>query len=198
MIPNFDGKWKHSDNITSSFSFLSQTTNFILFQIERVCRRQFRIWWKWWKVLQRGRKRCGKRRNFSLQVIFSFSRSVSKTLLLKWCETRAPFVGRGLTHYHTMPHFDALKIYSFEKTLCEQEKLLVTSNFSFSHNIFSPIWHLCFLFLFWMHFQMTSAICFNLDQSRTLTSGKRLRRVFSGHNQEVRIMSINSFIDVLV
>ena len=30
-----------------------------------------------------------------------------------------------LTHYHTMPHFDALKI--------------VTSNFSFSHYVFYPI-----------------------------------------------------------
>ena len=31
---------------------LSQTTNFRLFQIERVCRPQFQIWWKWQNVLQ--------------------------------------------------------------------------------------------------------------------------------------------------
>ena len=43
-----------------------QTTNFRLFQTERVCRRQFQIWWKWQKVIQTGRKQCGKRRNCSL------------------------------------------------------------------------------------------------------------------------------------
>ena len=40
-----------------------QTTNFRLFQTERVCRQQFQIWWKWQKVIQTGRKHCGKRRN---------------------------------------------------------------------------------------------------------------------------------------
>ena len=33
-----------------------QTTNFRLFQIERVCRQQFQIWRKWQKVIQMGRK----------------------------------------------------------------------------------------------------------------------------------------------
>ena len=36
-----------------------------------------------------------------------------------------------------MPHFDALKIYSCGKQ-CE------TSNFSFTHNVFYPIWHFFF------------------------------------------------------
>ena len=45
-----------------------QTTNFRLFQTERVCRRQFQIWRKWQKVIQMGRKHCGKRRNCSLRV----------------------------------------------------------------------------------------------------------------------------------
>ena len=40
-----------------------QTTNFRLFQTERVCRRQFQIWRKWKKVILTGRKHCGKRRN---------------------------------------------------------------------------------------------------------------------------------------
>ena len=34
---------------------LSRTTNFRLFQTERVCRRQTLISWKWQKVLQKGR-----------------------------------------------------------------------------------------------------------------------------------------------
>ena len=44
---------------------LSQTTNFGLFQTERVCRRQFQTRQTWHKVLQRGRKHSGKRRNCS-------------------------------------------------------------------------------------------------------------------------------------
>ena len=49
-----------------------QTTNFRLFQTERVCRRQFQIWRKWQKVTQKGRKHCGKRRNCSLRAISPF------------------------------------------------------------------------------------------------------------------------------
>ena len=44
---------------------LSHAINFRLFQTERVCRRQFLIWWKWRKVLKTGRKHSGKRRNCS-------------------------------------------------------------------------------------------------------------------------------------
>ena len=51
-----------------------------------------------------------------------------------------------LTNYHTMMHFDALRIYRWLwKTLWEKAKLLVTSNFSFSHNVFYPIWYLFFI-----------------------------------------------------
>ena len=49
-----------------------QTTNFRLFQAERVCRRQFQIWQKWQKVIQMGRKHCGKRRNCLLRAISPF------------------------------------------------------------------------------------------------------------------------------
>ena len=51
---------------------LSQTTNFRLFQTERVGRRQFQIRWNWQKVLQTGRNHCGKRRNCSLRGISPF------------------------------------------------------------------------------------------------------------------------------
>ena len=49
-----------------------QMTNFRLFQTERVCRRQLQILWKWHKVIQTGRKHCGKRRNCSLWAISPF------------------------------------------------------------------------------------------------------------------------------
>ena len=58
-----------------------QTTNFRLFQTERVCRRPFQIWRKWQKVIQMGRKHSGKRRNCMLQAVFSkglFPRGVKR------------------------------------------------------------------------------------------------------------------------
>ena len=41
-----------------------------------------------------------------------------------------------LAHSHTMTPFDAPGKQAFLKTLWEKEKLLVTSNFSFSHSVF--------------------------------------------------------------
>ena len=61
------------------FLTLSQTTNFTLFQIERVCRRQFWTWWKWQKVLQAGKKHYGKMRNCSLWAISPFPTMFQKT-----------------------------------------------------------------------------------------------------------------------
>ena len=60
------------------------TTNFRLFQIDRVCRRQFPTWWKWQKVIQMGRKHCGKRRNCSLWAISPFPTVFSKASLYNW------------------------------------------------------------------------------------------------------------------
>ena len=50
-----------------------------------------------------------------------------------------------LTHYHTMPHFDTLKIYSCGNIVRKGE-IACYKHFSFSHNVFCPIWHLFFLF----------------------------------------------------
>ena len=83
-----------------------------------------------------------------------------------------------LTHYHTMPHFDALKIYS-----CG------TSNFSFSHNVFCPIWHSFFIL---------SAVCFSLDQSKILSSDNGLTSNFSfSHNVFYPIWYIFSILNAL-
>ena len=57
-----------------------QTTNFRLFQTKKVCRRQFQIWKKWQKVIQTGRKHCGKRRNCSLRAISPFPTVFTKGL----------------------------------------------------------------------------------------------------------------------
>ena len=61
-----------------------QTTNFRLFQTERVCRRQF----------QTGRKHCGKRRNCSLRAISPFPTVFSKGLFLRGLK-RCYCVGMG-------------------------------------------------------------------------------------------------------
>ena len=41
-----------------------------------------------------------------------------------------------------MPHFDALKIHGCGKHCEKRRNLPVISNFSFSHIVFYPIWHL--------------------------------------------------------
>ena len=62
-----------------SYLTLSPTRNFRLFQTERVCRRQFQIWYKWQKLLQVGRKHCGKWINCSLRAISPFPTCFQKT-----------------------------------------------------------------------------------------------------------------------
>ena len=71
-----------------------QTTNFRLFQTERVCRGQFQIWGKWQTVIQMGRKLCGKRRNCSLRAISPFSTVFSKGLFPRSVK-RCRCVGMG-------------------------------------------------------------------------------------------------------
>ena len=85
-----------------------QTTNFRLFQTERVCRRQFQIQRKWQKVNQTGRKHCGKRRNCSLRAISPFPTVFSKCMFprgVKWCRC----VGMGYRlKWSNSPHIEAV------------------------------------------------------------------------------------------
>ena len=60
-----------------------------------------------------------------------------------------------------MPHFDAVKIYSCGK-YCEKRR----------NCLFSIVYGTYFSFE--MHFKMSTAIYFNLDKSKILSSGKRL------------------------
>ena len=55
-------------------------------------------------------------------------------------------VGNSLTHSHTTTPFDAFGIQAFLKHW-EKEKLLVTSNFSFSHSVFYPFGQLSSFFV---------------------------------------------------
>ena len=83
----------------SSWSFFQQlthfqTTNFRLFQTERVCRWQFQIWRRRQRVIQMGRKHCGKRRNCSLRAISPFPTVFSKGLFPRGVK-RCHCVGMG-------------------------------------------------------------------------------------------------------
>ena len=71
-----------------------QTTNFRLFQIERVCRQQFQIWWKWKKVIQTGRNHWEKEK-LLVTSNFSFSFSVFKRLVSQGCQ-KVLLCGNGL------------------------------------------------------------------------------------------------------
>ena len=86
--------WTIFNQYLTSPLTLSQMTNFRLFQTETVCRRQFQIGWKWLKVLQTGRKHCGKKRNCSLRAIFPFPTVFSKGLCCRHVKTRA-CLGKG-------------------------------------------------------------------------------------------------------
>ena len=83
----------HSSSYSSLLT-LSQTTNFRLFQTERVCRRQFKIRQKWRKIIPSGRKHCGKRRNCSLRAISPFPTVFSKGLFPRGVK-RCHCVGTG-------------------------------------------------------------------------------------------------------
>ena len=78
----------------------------------------------------------------------------------------------GLTHYHTMPHFNALKIHSCRKK-CEKRRNCLQQAISPFLTIFSTLYGTYFSFQ--MHFKMLSALYLNLDQTKILLSGNGLK-----------------------
>ena len=107
--------------------------NFRLFQTKKVCRRQFQIWWKWQKDIQTGRKHCGKRTNCSLRAISPFPKVFSKACFLG--ESKGVVVWEWVNPFLNKPWFLPVWSTNFLKTLRIKEKLLITSNFSFSHSV---------------------------------------------------------------
>ena len=99
---------------------LSETTNFRIFQSERVCRRQFWIWWKWQKRVEN----CVGKANCLLQAISPFPAVLSKVLYCrhvitlsqtspdfyvcavqafwKHCRKRRNCPSRAISHFPTM------------------------------------------------------------------------------------------------
>ena len=75
-----------------------------------------------------------------------------------------------LTLYQTSPCFNVLAVQVFLKTPWEKEKLLVTSNFSFSHSVFLSI--LRSFCHFSLNLKLSSANSFRLDESNICRLGK--------------------------
>ena len=120
---------------------LSQTTNFRLFQTERVCIWQFQIWWTWQKVHSNGWKKLWEKEKLVVTSNFSFSHSVFKRHVLQTRKNQGLF-GKGLKSWFipcvflNKPWFWRVCSTSLLKTLWENEKLPLMCNFSFSHNVF--------------------------------------------------------------
>ena len=103
-----------------------QTTNFRLFQTERICRRQFQIWQKWHKVIQMGRKHWEKEKLL--------------VLLFPQCFQKVCFPGasKGVIVWEWVKR---LKGKGIIKILWKKENLLVTTKqlfFPLSHQLFHP------------------------------------------------------------
>ena len=80
---------------------------------------------------------------------------------------------RPLTLPQTRPGFLRVCSTSLLKTLWEKEKLLVTSNFSFSRSVFYPFWRTFCHFV--LNLKLSSPDSFSLDQSQNLSFGKGLK-----------------------
>ena len=85
---------KKKQQLWNCFKPITRRKKFRLFQIESVCRRQFQIWRKWQKVIQMGRKHCGKRRNCSFRAIPLFPTVFLKGLFPRGVK-RCHCVGMG-------------------------------------------------------------------------------------------------------
>ena len=82
-----------------------QTTNFRLFQAEKICRWQFQIWQKWKKAIQMGWKHSGKRRNCLWGAISPFP-SVFKRHVSLEGHQKVSLCGNGLPEEYSLqtPH----------------------------------------------------------------------------------------------
>ena len=80
---------------------LSKTTNFTLFQTEKVCRRQFQVLCKWQTdSLPKKKKKLWGKEKLLVTSNFSFSHSMFKRLVLQTRQNQGLF-WKGLTHYQT-------------------------------------------------------------------------------------------------
>ena len=87
-----------------------------------------------WKTLWKKEKMLLTRISSKMLIttsVFSFSKGFFPGGVEK-----SGMCGIGLTHYHTIPHFDALKKYIAVENIVRKGETACYSNFSFSHNVF--------------------------------------------------------------
>ena len=82
---------------------------------------------------------------------------------------------KHLTHSHTMTPFDVSGKEQFSKHCGEKEKMLATSIFSFSHNVFYTIKET--EIIIYVTFILLSANALNLDKVKFLLSGNGLKKL---------------------
>ena len=109
------------------------------------------------------RKFCGKRRKCKLPAFSPYPAIFSKGLILKVIN---PFPNK--------PWFLRVCCTSLLKTLWEKEKLLVTSNFSFSHSVFYPFRDLSAISIF-IEIQIVVCKLFQFGRVQNLLFGKGLK-----------------------
>ena len=95
------------------------------------------VWLKFWKLSLITQKHCGEMRKCRLPAFFSFPQNIFKSLISQACFN--PFPNK--------PWFLRVCSTSIFKTLWEKEKLLVMSNFSFSHSVFYHLGSLSIIFI---------------------------------------------------
>ena len=94
------------------------------------------IWTNGDTIIWLSRIHCGKKEILLVMSNFSFSHNVFKSCVLLMCQNEYLW-SKGLTLSQTSPGFYVSAVQlNLLKTLWEKEKLLVTSNFSFSHGVF--------------------------------------------------------------
>ena len=77
----------------------------------------------------------------------------------------------SLTLCQTSPGFYVSAVQVYKKTLWEKEKLLVTSNFSFSHSVFYPFGELSTIFI---KFEIVVCKLFQFGRVQNLSFGEGL------------------------
>ena len=90
-------------------------------------------------------------------------------------------------HFPNKPWFLRVCRNSLLKTMWEKEKLLVTSNFSFSHSVFYP-----FIELFAIFIKLEIVVCkvFQFGRVQSLSFGKGLRERLLSPKRTVSIVKI--------
>ena len=92
-----------------------------LSKLKNICRRQNECECKLEVCFGKSRKHCEKRRDDDYQNFLLFPLCFQK---LSFPGSSKVCMVKGLTHYHTVPHFDALKICSCRKHSEKRRKCL--------------------------------------------------------------------------